>query len=464
MKKTKTDDRALHAAILALWGIVNVWIAHGRSAWMDELARYEEVATPVKAGLKTLLEEASPFVPGELLLGYVARGLFSRVATEEVWGRLPSLLFGGLTLWLALRMRKPVVAAVVFFSAAVTAYSTEFRPYSALLFAGALSFFLLWERKRKLTRFESALTWFTIFFTHLYGICFVGMACFFRRDWAKAAAAALYVVAFLGVYMSYHHGGVGDWTVPAQFPGWGGTIKQTLGNLANPHKASYLIAPLFAVGAWRLWAAGERERLGWLALLLAVTIGAPMLAVVVGRYVFYPRQIVGAVFPFLFVAALGLEWLAARARLPKLALPAGTAVMAVTWFLTSVLHVPPFVNVAFHTYNRTLQHAVAAGSRNIFIFDIAGTFKFYLPRRLGREKSSEMLKAYGMTLLKQCWENGACTYSLQDSKFMWGGEDALVTSKDFDAFLRDRAFAIDRIIYGMPRLALETPIPSERTF
>src|SRR5207237_665871 len=143
---------------------------------------------------------------------------------------------------------------------------------------------------------------FNCIFGHIYGIAFVGFVCLIRKElWVTALSVAHILATFL-IKILFGYKRLSAET--ADFPPFVETVKQVLGTLSNPHRAVYIIAPMFCFGIYYLFMK-NRTLFFKLSLVLVMTIIGPMAATYVAKYYFMPRQIVGGIFVYLAIAAFG---------------------------------------------------------------------------------------------------------------------------------------------------------------
>lgn len=456
--------RWITAAVVLAWFALHAYFSAHRSMWVDEWARYDQMKLGLLDALKSLFSEISPFAPGEILLAWLDKQLFSTFLSDDLWMRLHSVYFGALTVWLACRSRLRFLIVPIVFSVALTAFATQFRPYSQLIFGGALAFYLIIKRE-KLDRIDQGLTWFGLTFGHIYGICFVGMASVFRRDWFKAVFAVLYVSAILAVHHHFKTPHVGVLNFPPLIE----TVKQSLGALGNPHKAAYFFSIFVVIGLATLFKRDRPLALKLSALLAASVLG-PILATYAANYYFMPRQVVGGSFIFMGLAAIGLSQ--ARHRfLSK------SRVMAVIWvsvaicsigpWLAYVRGVPPFIDQPMHKFKALAANLIKEGYRNVLWMDsgTAGSARIYFTKAMNAEPAESIMDQFGFSLLRLCWsEKSFCVYILRDSDSVWD-KDKLLRSPDFQRLLASgQPTRFDALVHLLPDQKLNVPIRAFRAF
>lgn len=414
--------------MIVLWTAVAIFIAAGRSFWCDEMVRWAQYRMGLIGALKDLFNEPSPFSPGETILIWISGQLFHSTLPEEVWGRLPSIFWAVCSLSIAVSLSElRFLKWMAFFSVSLLSFGVEMRPYSPLLFSGALGLKLLWPtEQRALSAPLRVLIWFTLLFTHIYGICFVGLACAIRRYWAGAVFAALYVAAILS---RFHIQKVDvDWYTPISE-----IIRQTLGTLGNPHKAMIFFAPLFTLGVFALLRRNFKEGLKPL-LLFSVALFGPIGALIRSHYPFLPRQTLGALFPFLGFSAYGLQtltsWLEFKGPFGPyrkqcsitFAVLVCTLSGAVPWLSSYVLKKPPFVNQPIHKIKEAAHEIRQSNAKAVFSVDPCNESSviLYISRALDMENTPPQVSeeiSNGLPLSKVCWSERLCLYTIKDSSY-----------------------------------------------
>ena len=156
-----------------------------------------------------------------------------------------------------------------------------------MILCGAVAFRMIWV-KEPLSKSEHRLAWFSIAFGHIYGICYVGMGAFFRKDWRKVLGAA----TWLGVVLYAHVWPEGKLSPfdHANIPPLLEVVRQTFGAIGSPHKAWVLHSVLALVGLTALAQAKDWRRLAMIAFYFAATVIAPLAATIISGYYFMPRQ------------------------------------------------------------------------------------------------------------------------------------------------------------------------------
>ncbi|MBI3555552.1 MAG: hypothetical protein HY074_04750 [Deltaproteobacteria bacterium] len=435
----KIDKSSLWAALLvSIWFLVNLYLASQRSISCDEWPKFDYMGLGLKRALYMHLSELAPYAPGEIFLGAASKNLFGWFLPNEIWTRLPALGFGAATLALGFGLRLRFLVLPLLFSVTLTSFVTQFQPYAAMVFGGALAFAITHDENPEQPLLLGRLAWFNLFFGHIYGICFVALAQAFRRKWLEVAAGACGVVAILAVHFHLRRTFA---PMHAEFPPAVEIIRQTGGTLTNPHKAAYLFLPLLAAGL--VFLGGRRPtKLFSVAALLAATILAPMLASKAGDYMFLPRQIVGGVVPVLAVAALGFEWLLALVA-RKWGAAARQALLVTGWCLNiaaSVLPwvlfvrgVPPFVDQPLHRLKALTREIVDSGATHV-LWTETGTGSsgvWYFNSILGKASHlpAQNYRSHDLALQKDCWSRAGkpdfCVHLLTDLAFLYNAEHAL---------------------------------------
>lgn len=450
MRNSKTRKHFILITCLA-WTAVHLYLSHQRGAWVDEWWRFRQMNFGLFAALKDLFIEISPFGPGEILLGKLAQLILSPFSIPELWGRIPSLIFGALTVWLALTSGQRFLILPTLFSVSLTTFSTQFRPYAALIFGGALAFRMIWDN-RPLSRFEKILAWFNAFFGHVYGMCFVAFASFLRRWWIHVVGTAVYIVLIF-IARELVGATTSRGASAADFAPFFTTVKQILGTLTNPHKASYVVAPLAAYGLFRA-CQRDKSALWKAAVFFGMTIVGPIVATVIAKYYFLPRQVVGALFGVLWLAAIGLEDIAERlrrARLPvALAWVLNIAVSVGPW-AAFVAGVPPFVDQPLHKFRQIAERSVAMGAKNVLWTD-PGTSQsadIYFERVLGKPiVTAQSQTIAGVQTAKSCWKQGLCIYFMNDVAATWDKSRLIAPDSPMLKILSSSDIKFDVLVYS----------------
>ena len=422
---------ALGYALVAAWTILHLYLSWNRSIWQDELMRWQQMNMGFREALHSLLLEPSPFTPGELVLGFLCKLLFGPWTPFEFWGRLPSVLWGTGTLLCALSLGSPLLAVLLSLSVAMTTMDTQFRPYASLIFGGALAFRLVWDR-RPLTRGQSAFVWFSLIFTHLYGVCFIGAASALRREWARAIASLLLIVLLYWAFKSVHQGQVVQWGPTAWTFDAREFTQHTLRMLGNPYTISFLLLPLALWGMVAAFRQNRRGAMAGIALLLSAVFG-PLLADILGSYGYIPRQAVGAVFPYLFFVAFGAMNLPRKVRKPAAALL--VLLMFRSWFLYTVEGRAPIIEQPLHRHKKLVAMTKEQGLKNVAVLDPGGMCFFYFEQLYGPGFTRDYLKIGGHSFEKICWEQGPCMYLFNEPAFAWKDLNELGYDSAVMAFL-----------------------------
>lgn len=439
-----------------LWTLVAFTISYRRSMWCDEWKRVQDLKNGTLWAVSELLNEPSPFHPGEAVFNGVMKaivvGLFG--GPTEIWARAQEIFWGAATLALAFkysqkdRERGKYLPCLIAFSAALISLSTQMRPYASLYFSGAIAARVLQEGKIK-DRSEHVLSWLLILCGHLYGICFLIFSLVITGQVLKELKKSVIGIALvIWVLFRGHvqtHQGQYSMSVLDY-------LRQTLGTLSNPHKAILILGPMFL---WGVWSAYKKSSgFTWKALaLLTVTVAGPIAATVSAKYFFVPRQIVGGCFVFLLFASegfAGLERLlsSGRYRWVKLGAPwvLCLAVSLVPWTMSTVLKIPPFPDQPFNLFKEISLHIVRQHWKSVLTLDVCNSQVLvdYLNAAegtLGVETPG--LSLQGNEMNRYCWPSGlclswptnyACSSSAED--FMPGGR-ALIYVNDprFQAFV-----------------------------
>ncbi len=430
--------------LVGAWFFVNLYLASQRSLSCDEWPKFDYMSLSLKNALHMQLSELAPYAPGEIFIGAACKYLFGGTLSNEIWARLPALLFGAGTVALGLSLRLRFMILPLLFSVSLTSFVTQFQPYGAMMFGGALAFKLLYDEKSR-NPVLSRLAWFNLLFGHIYGICFVALAQFFRRKWLGVAAAVGVVVAILVLHF-YIRRPFGP--LQAEFTPLAEIIRQTGGTLTNPHKAAYLYLPLALAGLVFL---GRRDprKFFWVLALLAATILAPMLASKASGYMFLPRQIVGGLVAVLATAALGFDGLLAlirRRSVRRAALVLGWSLNVAASVLPWAAYVhgeAPFVDQPLHRLKSLTREIADSGANQVLWTETgtAGSGAWYFDSIFGKEQRlpQQKYRSHGLALQRDCWRRAGrpdfCVHLLTDAAFLYDGESLLNTSADVRALL-----------------------------
>jgi len=438
--------------------------------WQDEIARYDQMRMPVWDAFKSLFSEPSPFAPGELVLGFISKFLFGSWTSFEFWGRLPVVLWGSATLALAVRQRDPLLVGLLIFSTSLTSFTTQFRPYGALIFGGALAFRMV-AIQTPLARWERFLVWFSILFGHLYGICFVGLACFLKRRWWPTVTAALYVVGLLIIYRSVHDGSIVVWkdTHTWNFD-FREAAQHTLRAVFNPYRTAFLLLPIAAIGFISTWRRNKTCGLHATIILLVMSIG-PVIANYLGKYYFTPRQIVSLIFPALVFSSLGIKNLihfSRRFKFHKIIKVAISSlvilVMLRAWTLFVINGRPPFADQPLHRHKHIAERLLKENSDLVVLVDPGGTGYHYFIRALGPPSIDRIVRLGEFEFRSRVWTHGFELFHFDQSDFAWRDLGELAHSEVFRDYLKAHQSRIDGLIYNSEKFHLETSIPSFRAW
>lgn len=438
------------------WVVLGIAVSYQRSFWGDEMTRIDQFRLGLIEGLKQLLlKDPSPFSPGETVLIWIFGKLFSGFVPMEVWGRLSGVLWAAGVVALSVTSGIRYLPWFVFFSVSLIMLGAEMRCYGSLMFAGALSFIVLWRELRG--RGWNGLIWFTLVFTHIYGICFVGFACFLKRRWMQAAFAGIYVGALLAQYKmrsTLHFGNAS--------PQFGEIARQSLGALGNPHKVTYLFSPLFCLGFVSLLRSQAKRAL-LVAVLIVVCVGGPLVATLKSGFPFLPRQVLGGMFVYLATVSLGLnhvcEWLRSRWKQGAIAFLLAVSVIAFgavrPWVLCLVFSKPPFPNQPIHRYREIAKSIVDRRLSNVLFLRACDSenFTFYVSRFAGtRPESVQSVDLHGNKVSKRCWKNGPCVYILEDMRLCSSGEESVAANTPGGRLLDSTEPRFDLVVHDFEHL------------
>jgi hypothetical protein len=463
LSQYKNQTRTL--ALLGAWFVVHAFLSNQRGFWVDEWFRHAQMQMGLLRALKDLFSEISPFGPGEILLGYTNKFLFSSFVSEELWMRLHSVTFGLLTFWLSVRSKEKYFVFLSFFSVALTAMATQFRPYSALVYGGALAFYLI-RKREPLDKADRVLFWFNLFMGHIYGICFAGFALFFRREYLIVAVSVVYVIAIICLNYSMRP----PFDYVRDMPPALEVIKQSIGTLGNPQKFGYFFLVFCALGLWDSIRRNPRQGLQLAALLMLTTAG-PVMATYFGRYYFLPRQVVGGSLVFLGLAAMGLrlasDTLKTKSKSASQILVLSAAVAISGSWLAFVLGKPPFIDQPLHRFKQIARESKAKGYKNVFWVDsgTSGSAFFYFKSVYSDAVAQPFSKELGgLRLNVLCVSNNAvCVYAPTDAAFVWDAP-RLVQEANVRSLIDGTAFPFDLVVHGLHRFPYPSPTPLLRTW
>jgi len=329
---------------------------------------------------------------------------------------------GTLAIAFALKRRSPAfrfLPLFVAFSASLISYATEMRPYASLFYSGAICLLIIWDRglKGKAAHFGA---WMAILFGHIYGICFLlfsllatgkSLRSRLRSEWPKLLTG-FFIVGFTLAQPKLNFTS----QLPGEYPSFFSLIRQIIGSVSNPHKAGYIFAPLALFGFVRV-AQKLRGFAVQVTILLFLTIIGPIVAILIGKYFFVPRQIVAGSVPFLALASIGLYTIGYEKKwLPqKLCWLIAIVISSVPWTLTTLLHVPPFPNQPFHKFRQIAHEAIQKNWKTIIVLDDCNSnvMRDYLSREMGSVPvSSELFNEGSERFKRECWATKVCIYFL----------------------------------------------------
>lgn len=437
--------------VVGAWLVMAVYFSYARSLWGDEMVRFEQQQLGFAGGFKALFTEPSPFSPGETFLIWLSGAVFGKVLPLEVWGRLPSVLWGAGSLLVAVSMNLRPLRWLVFFSVSLVSFSTEMRTYGSLIFSGALAFKILWDQEKPLSRGMSAALWLTLVFTHIYGICFVGLACFFKKLWAHWAFAVVFVIGILCCYDIPHRtGGITQ--------SFGEITRQTLGTLGNPHKATFILAPAALIGALVLVRKQPRVALHVGVLIVASVLG-PIAANVRAHFPFLPRQALGGMFAYLALCALGFESISAKVKRPALVALVMAMGTVIPWTRSILLRQPPFPNQPMHKFKDLAAEIAGTHRKSVLLLDPCNetNFVMYLSKALGERPTAPRAKASrfeNLEISTVCWESGACLHTLHDMIYCSLGADQFGVGTPVERLIASGTPDFDFIVHSLEDLPL----------
>lgn len=356
---------------LICWMIFSIFLALNRSLWDDEIFRLRQSYLPLIEGIQSLWAEPSPFTPGEIVLNWIARIIFSEFFPVEFWTRIPGIVFGVATIWVGHSIGKvePRAKYLWFFlalSISLAMLSVQMRPYGSLIFCGAVATRILINGKLANSRF---FTLSAIFFGHIYGVCYICAALFFRKSFFLLFVGIFFVILSL---MMVDIAPIQD---SFAAPSWKDILSTILFVLGNPKFSSYSFIFLFITGIYCNLA--NKTNYGIIWVLLFSTLG-PVLVILATGYVFAARQFAGGIVPFLFFCSFGLvkieEILNARFK-NKISILFFLAITLSStsiypWIATFVLnHQRPLVDQPIHRFKEIGRYILANKLKQIVILN-----------------------------------------------------------------------------------------------
>jgi hypothetical protein len=400
--------------ILGLWTTIATILAYRRSMWGDEWVRFTALQDGIISAVKAILNEPSPFIPGEAVLN----GLFKIILVpfkvpKEIWARAQEIGWGVATLSIALDLsnkdrRERYLPWFIAFSVALISLSTQMRPYASLFCSGAIATKIFIDGGIK-GRPLSFLTFLFMLTGHLYGICFIILSLFLTGQIKKEILKVLTGLFMVGVVLFNVKILKGQGGVYSHY-NFIQVMRETLGTLSNPHKAIVIFFPLFIWGFYKLNRENKILSLKFVLLFIAAVIG-PILATIFAKYFFVSRQIVGGAFPFLFLASAGLSEFSKQLKYQSISFAVCILISVVPWTLSVLLKIPPFVDQPMHRYREVGEGLVRDHRKNILDVDTCnvGPLKDYI-----ENLTSEKFLAYsqfteqGYALEKSCLPSGLC--------------------------------------------------------
>jgi hypothetical protein len=465
LKKLRADKDLFVWSIVVVWAVIYGYLAHNRGIWIDEWLHFEQIKWNINEALHSLFIEISPFAPGQLMLGRIFHALTGGFPSIEFSGRLSSVVMCCLTIWLSFRMKLTLLPLATMFSVALVGMATQSRPNSAMILCGAVAFRMLWI-KDPLSKGENRIAWFSLFFGHIYGICYVAMGAFFRKDWRKVLAA----VAWLGVILYAHIWPQGDLSqIKMPLPGFIELTRQTMGAIGSPHKAWVIHSLLALLGLGLMVRAREWPRLFKVACYFIATVAGPIIVTKVSGYYFMPRVEVGGVFGFLTLSALGAEYLLRQWPKAKLYGEGAYLLLAFIPWILFVMGVPPFIDQPLSKYRQIIETARDTGAKNVLWADSGNRMSIskYGNRIFAENhKPLQMVKLGPYDAEKTCWEKAAVCFYAMYSEELFTTNHVRVINEDPDFFrvVEGTEPRFDLWVYTAPELKIKTRAPALRTY
>lgn len=450
-------------SLIFLWTVGHLYLSGHRSMWQDELTRYGQMQMPLLAALKSLFQEPSPFTPGEIILGFLSKGLFGSFSEFEFWGRVPSVLWGTATLLLAYRMQRFILFLLLFFSVSLTSFCTQFRPYAALIFDGALAVYILDATVRYSWK-EKLIFALSVVFGHLYGIVFIGFAFFLRRKFLATLLCVLYLALVTACFYIAHQNSLIVWTVKPNtidFRSYLGWLSKTFGSPYGELKLVLFVLPIIG---FLFSCTKNLSRTLQHGLLFFVTLALPFLANLIGNYAFVPRQVVGALFSFYYFVDLGISCAVEPAparptpqtyfrKAIHYGRPVLWALILLFWAGAWKGYVfegkPPFAEQPLHKYFDVAKQTLLEKDRNVLLIDPGGMGYHYFLRTYGEKIEVHKEQHAGHEWVVRCWpEKNFCLYHFDESEYAWKDLNEIAELKEFRDFALGQNPSFQRIIYN----------------
>jgi hypothetical protein len=442
--------------ILLGWTAAAVLFALHRSFWGDELVRLAQSKLFLTQGIAQLFQEPSPFAPGETFLNFISRLIFSSFLPEEIWARLPSLFWGTLSFFIITKLRessfyKTVFSVLLFFSVAVWSLAIEMRPYGALIFSGALAYYVLEVKKEELKKNRPFLI-VAMLLSHLYGVCYLAYAFYVRRRWLELGLSIFFVLVVLA--FSYKQGtwsNAFDLSVTDLF-------RQTLGLLGNPHKGTYSLILFFALGLFVRLRKNAKSFL-WHIGLLFFSILAPIFVTVASGYYFVPRQCAAGIFPFLAISTLGLMYALDKIPIPVVKTLALVVILffssVLPWSMAILLNHPPFPDQPRHTVKDFIANRVNDPGKSILVADpcTAAAVSYYADKAWGHALSKKRVILGGVSLDRSCYKNSTCLYVVIDFDYCSASDSFFADNKKASPLLLECKKSFDLVLYGSEKFS-----------
>jgi hypothetical protein len=471
-KQTILGRPLMQLFVLLIWIVAASYISWNRSLWQDELMRFDQMQMSLVDALISLLKEPSPFAPGEILTAKLSQILFGSFTPFEFWARFPNVLWGAAALYVAIQFNSAPLTVMVFFSVAMASFSTQFRPYSQLIFAGAMGAYALLNPFSFNTKKSSLVYIILALLGHLYGICFMGLAMVLRRRWFMGLGLILTAFSWVYFYTLFHQSSLKVWQGEFKPYDWRLIYLMSLETLTDPYAARRIIAPAALLG---IVIGYKKYKIHFFKFLFfsGFVVLSPLAANYFGNYWYVPRQIVAGVVPVLILAGLGYGYLIDRAThfLPRfasairvLALMALALAVARSWAMYVYVGRPSFAEQPLHKHKQNVQNVAHKKYERVLMLDPGGTGYFYFNSLFGPAQSQETIKYGELPYIKRSWllDNGVrfTLLHFDHSPWAWRDLNELTTLPDFEKTIED--FKPQSIIYNSYSFNYDRGIPLVR--
>lgn len=411
--------------------------------------RYQQMQMSLWDALRSLLAEPSPFAPGEIITGKLSQLLFSSFTPYEFWARLPNVLWGAGVIILSFLIGNPSLVIMTLFSVSITTFSSQFRPYSQLIFAGALGSYIVLFKES--LRYKTNVAWFCILglFSHLYGTCFIGLALLLRKRWIPGLILISSAFFWVYIYTHFHEKSLVVWQDKFKPYDWKLVYIMSLETLTDPYGTRKVIVSTFIIGLFAGYFKFRNEYIKFI-LYSAFLVISPLAANYIGNYWFVPRQIVAGIFPVIMIASIGYEYAIkkvinnVKSSSKYFRIFAYTLLLlaaARSWIMYVKVGRPPFAEQPLHKHKQIVQSVILNKYERVMLLDPGGTGYFYFQQILGNPKSEQVIKNGVLPFINRKWKTTELgNFNLihfDDSPWAWKDLNLLTTMDDFDSIVRE---------------------------